>query len=98
MKTALYLTQYRHFHSDQHENTTYLMVSTNVRVQAPQGLVGMCFLLQVVWKATKRVGVGIAVIKRGFLTKTYIVARYSPPGNYQGQFKQQVGNSVFALK
>lgn len=53
---------------------------------------------QVVWKATKRVGVGIAVIKRGFLTKTYIVARYSPPGNYQGQFKQQVGNSVFALK
>jgi len=53
---------------------------------------------QVVWKSTRKVGVGIVAIKRGFWTKTYIVARYTPPGNYEGQFKQQVGNSILALK
>ncbi|KAJ7382008.1 hypothetical protein OS493_037710 [Desmophyllum pertusum] len=53
---------------------------------------------QVVWKSTKKLGVGIASIKRGFKTKTYIVARYTPPGNYEGRFKQEVGNSVMALK
>ena len=50
------------------------------------------------WKSTRKVGVGIAAIKRGFWTKTYIVARYTPPGNYEGQFKKQVGNSILALK
>ncbi|XP_068677293.1 Golgi-associated plant pathogenesis-related protein 1-like isoform X2 [Montipora capricornis] len=53
---------------------------------------------QVVWKSTKKLGVGIASIKRGFWTKTYVVARYTPPGNYYGQFKEQVGNSNLALK
>lgn len=53
---------------------------------------------QVVWKSTKKVGVGITVIKRGFWTITYIVARYTPPGNYQGEFKQEVGNNILALK
>lgn len=53
---------------------------------------------QVVWKSTRKVGVAIATIKRGFWTKTYIVARYTPPGNFNGQFRQQVGNSIMALK
>ncbi|KAL9981258.1 hypothetical protein ACROYT_G009935 [Oculina patagonica] len=53
---------------------------------------------QVVWKSTKKLGVGIASVKRGFWTTTYIVARYAPPGNYEGRFKQQVGNSIMALK
>lgn len=52
---------------------------------------------QVVWKSTKKLGVGIASIKRGFWTTTYIVARYTPPGNYEGKFKQEVG-SIMALK
>lgn len=53
---------------------------------------------QVVWKSTKKLGVGIASIKRDFWTKTYVVARYTPPGNYYGQFKKQVGNNNLALK
>jgi len=53
---------------------------------------------QIVWKSTKKLGVGIASVKHGFWTTTYIVARYSPPGNYDGRFKQQVGKSVMALK
>lgn len=53
---------------------------------------------QVVWKSTKKLGVGIASVKHGFWTTTYIVARYSPPGNYNGRFKQEVGDSVTALK
>lgn len=53
---------------------------------------------QVVWKSTKKLGVGIASVKDDFWTTTYIVARYSPPGNYYGRFKQEVGNDVLALK
>ena len=53
---------------------------------------------QVVWKSTKKLGVAIASIKRDFWYKTYIVARYTPAGNYQGRFKQEVGNSIMALK
>ena len=56
------------------------------------------FARQVVWKSTKKLGVGIASVKRGFWTKTYIVARYTPPGNYEGRFKQEVGNRIMALK
>ena len=54
--------------------------------------------LQVVWKSTRKVGVAIATIKRGYWTQTYVVARYSPPGNVYGELEQQVGNSVMALK
>lgn len=56
------------------------------------------FPYQVVWKSTKKLGVGIAAVKDGFWTTTYVVARYTPPGNYYGRFKQQVGNKVLALK
>jgi len=49
---------------------------------------------QVVWKGTKAVGVGIATTSRpdakGFY-KSYVVARYSPPGNYEGRFESNVG-------
>ncbi|EDO41919.1 predicted protein, partial [Nematostella vectensis] len=47
---------------------------------------------QIVWKDTRRLGVAIARIKRGLWYSTYIVARYSPPGNYNGEFTQQVGS------
>ena len=43
------------------------------------------------WKSTNKVGVAIVAIKRGFVTKTYIVARYMPPGNAAGKFGQEVG-------
>ncbi|KXJ08635.1 ectin [Exaiptasia diaphana] len=41
---------------------------------------------QVVWKATKRVGVGISSSGKEYR----VVARYSPPGNYFGQFAENV--------
>ncbi|CAH2990317.1 unnamed protein product [Chilo suppressalis] len=38
---------------------------------------------QIVWKGTKELGVGSAKSKSG---KLYVVANYSAPGNYSGQF------------
>ena len=42
---------------------------------------------QLVWKSTKEVGFGLAQSKWG---NWYSVANYYPPGNYLGQFKQNV--------
>ncbi|KAL4707646.1 hypothetical protein ACJJTC_006996 [Scirpophaga incertulas] len=42
---------------------------------------------QIVWKATKELGVGSAKSKSG---KLYVVANYSPPGNYSGEFSKNV--------
>jgi uncharacterized protein YkwD len=41
---------------------------------------------QVVWKSTTHVGVGVA--RNG--NKTVVVANYHPPGNWQGQFRNNV--------
>ena len=38
---------------------------------------------QMVWKSTTKVGIALARSSEG---KEYIVARYSPPGNYIGEF------------
>jgi hypothetical protein len=43
---------------------------------------------QVVWKNTAKIGAGIAY--NGARTKAYVVAQYTPPGNYLGQFKENV--------
>ena len=37
---------------------------------------------QVVWKASVRIGVGLASVNSGGFTNTYIVARYAPQGNF----------------
>lgn len=42
---------------------------------------------QIVWKDTKELGVGSAKSASG---KLYVVANYSPPGNYSGQFTKNV--------
>ena len=42
---------------------------------------------QVVWKDSKKLGVGIAVSSSGGV---YVVARYSPPGNVMNQFAENV--------
>jgi len=49
------------------------------------------FWLQVVWKATTQVGAALVkkVDSKGF-TITYVVARYSPRGNYRGHFQANV--------
>jgi len=46
---------------------------------------------QVVWKGTTHVGAALVkkVNSKGY-TETYIVARYSPPGNFRGQFANNV--------
>ena len=38
---------------------------------------------QMVWKDTKEVGISYAISKKG---SVYVVARYYPPGNYQGEY------------
>ncbi|KAL9972633.1 hypothetical protein ACROYT_G018979 [Oculina patagonica] len=52
---------------------------------------------QVVWKKTTKVGVALKKkkISKGKI-ETYIVARYSPPGNYRGQFQQNVERLIKA--
>ncbi|XP_078362792.1 Golgi-associated plant pathogenesis-related protein 1-like isoform X1 [Oculina patagonica] len=50
---------------------------------------------QVVWKGTTKVGVGVATSSEPNEKGAYIsiaVARYSPPGNYMGQFEANVGD------
>ena len=49
---------------------------------------------QLVWKGTKRLGIGKAVGKyRGF-DCNFIVARYSPPGNVLFQFQANVQSPI----
>jgi hypothetical protein len=43
---------------------------------------------QVVWKGSQKLGIGFGVTSDG--KSVYIVAQYSPPGNYMGQFEQNV--------
>ncbi|CAF4187103.1 unnamed protein product [Rotaria sp. Silwood2] len=43
---------------------------------------------QVVWKISKNLGVGIAYTSEG--DSVYVVAQYTPPGNYQDQFPDNV--------
>ncbi|CAF3889267.1 unnamed protein product, partial [Didymodactylos carnosus] len=45
---------------------------------------------QVVWRASNRLGVGAAIANNGAWKKLYVVANYAPPGNYLGQFQQNV--------
>lgn len=49
---------------------------------------------QVVWKATTQVAVAIVSCRAGTIfpmASTFVVARYTPPGNVAGQFPQNVG-------
>lgn len=46
---------------------------------------------QTVWKDTQYVGYGYAVNKNCEPYQFYIASRYSPPGNYVGQFQKNVG-------
>lgn len=45
---------------------------------------------QVVWRTSNKVGFGVAVGTTGLLQCAYVVANYAPPGNYLGQFQQNV--------
>jgi len=43
---------------------------------------------QLVWKDTQKVGAGLAY--NGDRTKAYVVAQYAPPGNYEGEYEENV--------
>ena len=42
---------------------------------------------QVVWKDTRQLGCGLAINRKN---KVYGVCDYSPPGNYEGKYKENV--------
>jgi hypothetical protein len=46
-----------------------------------------CHFSQVVWKNSKELGIAMARDQTG---KVIVVANYNPPGNYIGQFTQNV--------
>jgi len=77
----------------------YAEVSNYPFENPPKGVSGLTgHFTQLVWKSTSKVGVSIVAIQRGFITKTYVVARYTPPGNVWGKFEQEVGASIMARK
>lgn len=47
---------------------------------------------QVVWKGSRKMGIGLAT--NPSTQSTFVVARYLPPGNYQGMFPQNVGPRI----
>ncbi|KAF8868770.1 CAP domain-containing protein [Mucidula mucida] len=52
---------------------------------------------QVVWKSTTSVACAVGQCPAGTIfgsASQYVVCRYSPPGNYAGQFAQNVGRHV----
>ena len=59
---------------------------------------GTAHFSQIIWQATKLFGIGRAIIRRGDQTCTYFVARYDPPGNYIGQFDEQVKKGNFSKR
>ena len=49
---------------------------------------------QVVWKGSKQLGCGISVASN---YGVYSVCNYNPPGNYQGQYEQNVFPRAFKM-
>ena len=47
---------------------------------------------QLVWKGTQQVGFGVALSSDG--KSVYIVAQFSPPGNYLGEFDTNVPTNL----
>ena len=56
---------------------------------------GTAHFTQIVWKSTKQLGIGRAIIRRRNSTCTYFVARYAPAGNWVGKFKDEVRKGDF---
>ena len=45
---------------------------------------------QLVWKATKLLGVGYKIVTDKSMYKIYVVAQYSPEGNVEGLYSENV--------
>ena len=59
----------------------------NYNYLAGQGSGTIGHFTQIVWKNSTKVGVGIAT----FGAKTWVVAKYTPSGNYANQYTANVG-------
>ncbi|CAM9194286.1 unnamed protein product, partial [Ectocarpus fasciculatus] len=46
---------------------------------------------QILWKSTEKVGCVLAGCTNGGTPYTFLVCQYDPPGNYGGQYEEQVG-------
>lgn len=47
---------------------------------------------QVVWKKSKKIGCAVGAIKKGDMFHEYVVCRYMESGNWQGEYKSNVGD------
>ena len=50
---------------------------------------------QVVWKKSKKIGVGHAVTRKNNTICTYVIAIYKPSGNVIGNFEENVSQGSF---
>ena len=50
---------------------------------------------QVVWSSSRELGIGKATGTHNGIPCIYIVARYRPPGNFEGQFQTEVKRGSF---
>ena len=66
--------------------------NVNYNYDKPGSNININHFTQIIWKDTKTLGVGIAFARNG--KKIYVVAQYSPPGNDQHAYK----NNVFPAK
>jgi len=64
----------------------YNFRSGKLKRTSPGKLIG--HFTQMVWTTTNKLGMGIAMNAAG--TKVYVVAHYSPPGNFVGAFTEHV--------
>ncbi len=48
------------------------------------------YFTQLVWKETTHIGIGAAIGYRDSMECIYVVANYSPAGNYMNQFSNNV--------
>lgn len=65
---------------------------SNYNFNVPSSLINTGHFTQIVWKDTKKLGIGLAFAREG--RKVYVVAQYNPPGNYPRAFR----TNVFPLK
>ncbi|KAF9536282.1 hypothetical protein EC957_011707 [Mortierella hygrophila] len=73
--------------------TTWMDEASRYNYANP-GFSGAGQFTQVVWKGTTQVACAMVDCRAGTIfgmASKYIVCRYSPPGNFQGQFAQNVG-------
>ena len=81
------MRKYYFFLADQVTKSWYNEIS-NYNFNIPGFTANAGHFTQIIWKDTKKLGVGIAFSKGG--RKMYVVVQYSPPGNSRNNFQTNV--------